>query len=71
MLSSERDMDPVDRLTQGTASVVVAGPLRGARGIVQEEPDGKRRLVVQIALLGRGVRTLLHADDVIETPDSG
>ena len=36
--------------------LVAAGPLKGARGIVQHEPNGKRRLIVQIELLGRGVR---------------
>jgi len=64
---SRREMDPVDALMTGTPVVVVAGPLRGARGVVETAPDGRRRLAVQISLLGRGVRTLLSADDVLET----
>ncbi len=66
LLATERDLDPTERLVEGTRVVVVGGPLRGVRGVVEEAPDGRRRVVVQIALLGRGVRSLLSADDVIE-----
>jgi hypothetical protein len=37
---------------------------------VEEAADGRRRLVVQVALLGRGVRTVLDADDVIAALDA-
>lgn len=60
-----RALDPVSRLVRGTVVEVGAGPLKGARGIVEEAADGRRRLVVQVALLGRGVRCQLHADDVV------
>lgn len=72
VVASERDTDPVERLVPGTVVEVGAGPLRGARGVVEQGADGKRRLVVQVALLGRGVRCVLSADDVVATlPDDG
>jgi transcriptional antiterminator NusG len=67
VVESERAVDPVERLVRGRHVLVAAGALRGARGVVEEGPDGQRRLVVQIALLGRGVRTVLSADDVVES----
>ena len=66
VMASERDIDPVSRLVPGTLVEVGAGPLKGARGVVEQCPDGKRRLVVQVALLGRGVRCVLSADDVVK-----
>lgn len=66
LVDAERALDPIERLVPGQHVLVGAGPLRGARGVVQQGPDGQRRLVVQIALLGRGVRTVLRADDVVE-----
>lgn len=69
LLATERDLDPIERLVEGTPVAVVGGPLRGVRGVVEEAPDGRRRVVVQISLLGRGVRALLSADDVIEADD--
>jgi len=65
LVASERALDPVTRLVPGTSVVVGAGPLRGIRGVVEEAADGQRRLVVEVALLGRGVRTTLLADDVL------
>ena len=70
VVEAERALDPIERLVRGKHVFIATGPLRGARGVVEEGPDGRRRLVVQIALLGRGVRTVLLADDVVETvPD--
>lgn len=66
LLSQERSIDPMEQLTPGTAVVVVVGPLKGIRGVVEVGSDGLRRLVVSVALLGRGVRTLLSADDVLQ-----
>ncbi len=66
IVRSERAVDPIERLVRGKHVSIVAGPLRGASGVVEEAPDGHRRLVVQVALLGRGVRTVLRADDVVE-----
>lgn len=67
LVAADRALDPIERLARGTHVFVAAGPLKGARGVVEQSPDGQRRLVVQIELLGRGVRTILGADDVVET----
>lgn len=67
LVDADRALDPIERLVPGQHVLVGAGPLRGARGVVEQGPDGQRRLVVQIALLGRGVRTVLSADDVVES----
>jgi transcriptional antiterminator NusG len=60
-----RTFDPVLQLVPGRRIEVGAGPLRGARGVVEMAADGRRRLIVQLELLGRGVRTALSADDVL------
>ncbi len=65
LVAAERALDPVERLLPGRHVAVATGPLRGARGVVQERADGQRRLAVQLQLLGRGVRTVLSADDVL------
>ena len=65
MVASDRALDPVSSLVPGRAVVVGAGPLKGVAGVVEEAADGQRRLVVQVELLGRGVRTVLSADDVL------
>jgi transcription termination/antitermination protein NusG len=69
LVDAERALDPIERLARGTHVFVAAGPLKGACGVVEQGPDGQRRLVVQIELLGRGVRTVLGADDVVEALD--
>lgn len=65
VVEARRELDPVTGLVPGTLVQVGAGPLKGARGVVEEAADGRRRLVVQVALLGRGVRCTLDADDVV------
>jgi transcription antitermination factor NusG len=65
VVNAECALDPIVRLVPGRRVLVASGPLRGARGIVEVCADGHRRLVVQISLLGRGVRAVLHADDVV------
>jgi len=70
MVASDRALDPVTTLVPGRAVVVGAGPLKGVTGVVEEAADGQRRLVVQVALLGRGVRTVLSVDDVLLAPPS-
>lgn len=70
VMASAREVDPTEGLVKGTRVVVGAGPLKGAQGVVLEAPDGQRRLVVQISLLGRGVRTVLGADDVLTEAES-
>jgi transcription antitermination factor NusG len=68
MVASDRALDPVTTFVPGRAVVVGAGPLKGVAGVVEEAADGQRRLVVQVALLGRGVRAVLSADDVLLAP---
>ncbi len=68
LVQSARELDPVTELLPGREVVVGAGPLKGVAGVVEQGADGHRRLVVQVALLGRGVRTVLHADDVLLAP---
>ncbi len=70
LVDAGRALDPVARLVPGTLIEVGAGPLKGARGVVEEAADGRRRLVVQVALLGRGVRCTLDADDVVLAVDA-
>jgi transcription termination/antitermination protein NusG len=70
LTASTRDLDPVAGLCPGTEVVVAAGPLRGVRGVIAQGPHGRRRLTVQITLLGRGVRVELRADDVLATADA-
>lgn len=66
LVTAADNLDPTTRLVTGARVRVAGGPLRGAEGVVETAADGKRRLVVQITLLGRGVRTTLSADDVVE-----
>jgi transcription antitermination factor NusG len=66
LVASAENLDPVARLVSGARVRVATGPLRGVTGVVEQERDGKRRLIVQITLLGRGVRTMLAAEDVVE-----
>jgi transcription antitermination factor NusG len=70
LVQSARALDPVSELLPGRQVVVAAGSLKGVRGVVEEGTDGQRRLVVQVALLGRGVRTVLSADDVLLAPEA-
>lgn len=66
LVSAERALDPLSALVVGAPVVVAAGPLKGVRGVVDSAADGQRRLVVNVTLLGRSVRTVLFADDVLE-----
>jgi transcription antitermination factor NusG len=68
LVAAGRSLDPLAALVAGVPVVVGAGPLRGVRGVVECAVDGQRRLVVNVALLGRAVRTTLLADDVLEAP---
>ena len=71
VVAAERNLDPAQGLVEGTEVVVGQGPLRGVRGVVLDAPDGRRRLFVQVRLLGRGVRVLLNTDDVLAEQSSG
>lgn len=66
LLESERELSAIDRLTRGTEVLIAGGPLRGARGVLLADADGRQQLAVQISLLGRGVRTWISADDLVE-----
>lgn len=68
---SHRQIEPITKLVRGTEVKILRGPFRGAIGIVEKEPTGKRRLVVQVPLLGRGVRTELSADDLLSKDELG
>lgn len=69
LVAAERAVDPIERLVKGTRVMVASGVLRGAQGVVETAPDGRRRLTVQVELLGRGVRTVLAADEVVKRID--
>jgi transcription antitermination factor NusG len=69
LVATERSLDPLAALVAGKTVVVGAGPLKGVRGVVERGIDGQSRLVVNVTLLGRAVRTVLLADDVVEAPD--
>ncbi len=69
MVATAVNLDPTERLVRGTLVRVATGALKGACGIVVREPDGRRRLVVQIELLGRGVSADLAADDLVGEPN--
>jgi transcription antitermination factor NusG len=69
LVAAERELDPIEKLVEGTQVEIGAGPLKGTWGVVEKAPDGRRRLVVQVHLLGRGVRTDLSADDVVAARD--
>jgi len=66
VVMADRAIDPVTRLVPGMRVRVARGPLAGASGVLEQSVDGQRRLVVMVALLGRGVRARLSADDVLE-----
>jgi transcriptional antiterminator NusG len=66
LVASERALDPLATLVAGAAVLVGAGPLKGVRGVVEQSVDGQRRIVVNVTLLGRAVRTTLQADDLLE-----
>ncbi|MBI5494833.1 MAG: hypothetical protein HY904_07370 [Deltaproteobacteria bacterium] len=66
VLNAETQVDPIQRLVPGTRVRVISGALAGAVGVVEVGPDGRRRLIVQIHLLGRGVRAQLGGDDVLQ-----
>lgn len=65
LIRSPHLLEPTQRLVAGTEVKIATGPLKGAYGIVEREPSGKRRIIVQVPLLGRGVRTELSVDDVL------
>jgi len=71
LLSSAQLLEPTTRLIAGTEVMISQGPLKGTFGIIEREATGKRRIVVQVPLLGRGVRTELSVDDVLSYEELG
>lgn len=71
LLESPNLLEPTHKLISGTEIMVSSGPLKGAYGIVEREPSGKRKIIVQVPLLGRGVRTELSVDDVLSYEELG
>ncbi len=71
MVESKQDLEPINQLVKGTEVKILRGPFKGAIGIVEKEPSGRRRIVVQIPLLGRGVRTEVSADDLLSREELG
>jgi transcription antitermination factor NusG len=71
LIASKQDLEPINQLVRGTEVKILRGPFKGAIGIVEKEPSGKRRIVVQIPLLGRGVRTEVSADDLMSKEELG
>lgn len=65
MLEQASSLEPLSHLVKGAQVKVMQGPFAGTVGIVEDVPGLSRKLVVQIPLLGRGVRTTLSADDVL------
>jgi transcription antitermination factor NusG len=71
LLASEKILEPTLKLISGTEVMISQGPLRGTSGIVEREASGQRRIIVQVPLLGRGVRTVLSVDDVLSYEELG
>ena len=65
LVDSQKTLEPTQKLIAGTEVMISQGPLKGAMGIIEREASGKRRIIVQLSLLGRGVRTELSVDDVL------
>jgi len=65
LIESQRELEPAEGYLPGDEIEIGAGPFKGVRGVVLEGADGSRRLVAQIALLGRGVRVRLQTDDLL------
>lgn len=63
LLVSNIPVTPEERLQSGTPVRVVSGPLRGQEGIVVQR-RGRRRLLVAVELLQRGVSAELDECDI-------
>ena len=64
-VNSGQPVFPWYELTPGKQVRVVAGPLRGALGVILNNKRGKRRLLVAVELLGRSVCAEL-AEETVE-----
>ncbi|MES2504694.1 MAG: UpxY family transcription antiterminator [Myxococcota bacterium] len=71
LIGSQKVLEPTQKLIKGTQVRISQGPLKGAHGVIEQEPTGSRRIIVQLPLLGRGVKTELSADDVLSYEELG
>jgi transcriptional antiterminator NusG len=65
VLASGRPYDPWDSLTRGMRVKIADGALAGTVGTILRKKPGKRRLVVMVDLLGRGIAVDL-AEEMLE-----
>ncbi len=63
-VESERNLYPLAYLQAGDRIQVISGPLTGAIGVLVREDHKRRRLVVNIELMGQSVAASLHDDEV-------
>jgi transcription antitermination factor NusG len=63
-VESDRNLYPLAYLQVGSRVQVISGPLTGAIGILAREDHKRRRLVVNIELMGQAVAATLHDDEV-------
>lgn len=63
-VESERNLYPLAYLQIGSRVQVISGPLTGAIGVLAKEDHKRRRLVVNIDLMGQAVCASLHDDEV-------
>ncbi len=63
-VESERNLYPLAFLQAGDRVQVISGPLTGAIGVLVREDHKRRRLVVNIELMGQSVAASLHDDEV-------
>jgi transcriptional antiterminator RfaH len=63
-VESDRNLYPLAYLQVGSRVQVISGPLTGAIGVLAREDHKRRRLVVNIELMGQAVAASLHDDEV-------
>ena len=66
LMTTKRELEPIQQLVKGTEVRIMQGPFKGIHGVIDREPDGiHRQMVVQVPLLGRGVKVQISADDLL------
>lgn len=65
LMQSKDSLEPISQLVSGTEVMISQGSLKGVWGIILKEPNGKKRVVVQVPLLGRGISVELPAEEVL------
>jgi transcription antitermination factor NusG len=64
LVGSGTDLDPYEYLKEGQYVEVVAGPLKGATGILVEKQRKKQRLIVSLDIMNQAVSASLDACEV-------